>query len=120
MPIWTHFCQWTGITTNSNLMSEIINNQPEYARLLQFTQWREKRKVILNRDGHKCLNCGSTKYLDVHHRQYHFCAKTGQKRLPWQYANKYLVTLCRECHERGHQLFTIPSFPINSPSNEKF
>ena len=92
-------------------MSDILNTYPEYSTLLTMKQWKEKRIEILNRDDHKCRRCGVNHQLNVHHRQYHYCPKTGQKRLPWQYSGKYLVTLCRKCHERGHQLFTIPSFP---------
>ena len=93
-------------------MSSILNQTPDYSTLLQMEQWKEKRVDILSRDGHKCRNCGSRQHLQVHHRQYHVNNKTGLKKYPWQYENKYLITLCRECHETGHRLIQVPTFNI--------
>ena len=72
----------------------------------------EKRSKILQRDGHRCQNCGSEKFLQAHHRQYHFLSNLGQFKAPWDYNDKYLVTLCRDCHQRGHQNFNIPVFKL--------
>ena len=83
-----------------------------YSNLLLTPQWLDKRSIILKRDGNKCRYCGASNYLQVHHRQYHTCSKTGMKKNPWQYDDKYLVTLCRKCHENGHNQFTVPTYPI--------
>lgn len=84
----------------------------EYDLLLKSPQWFEKRKIILERDNNKCRWCGSTKGLQVHHRQYHVIKRTGTKQSPWKYENKYLITLCEKCHSAGHEKYKIPSFLI--------
>ena len=54
----------------------------------------EVRQSVLARDGHKCIECGSTEELNVHHV------------LPEKYGGKYspenLITLCRTCHSTKH------------------
>lgn len=65
---------------------------------------------ILDRDNRKCRNCGSGQNLEVHHRQYHRDNKTGLKREPWDYDNKFLITICHGCHEIGHEQYKIPVF----------
>ncbi|NYT16733.1 MAG: HNH endonuclease [Methanomicrobiales archaeon] len=54
--------------------------------------WRATRDAIRERDGHRCMICGSSRSLHVHHRDHdptHDCA-----------AN--LITLCEYCHARVH------------------
>lgn len=80
-----------------------------YGALLLKEEWREKRKIILGRDGYKCRNCSSDSALQVHHRQYHINLKTGEKLPPWQYNERYLITLCTQCHEAGHNHYKIPT-----------
>ena len=58
-------------------------------------RWQLKRKDIIKRDK-VCQRCGSDKYLDVHHTYYLY----GYK--PWEYDDEYLITLCRNCHNREH------------------
>lgn len=81
-----------------------------YIEMLITERWRSKRKEILERDNRKCRNCGCGKNLEIHHRQYHRDSKTGLKREPWDYDNKYLITMCNVCHETGTNQFTIPVF----------
>lgn len=83
-----------------------------YETLLQNPKWLEKRKEIIVRDGNQCCCCGNKSDLQVHHRQYHIKSSTGEKKLPWNYKNKYLITLCKECHSKGHNKFKIPVFNI--------
>jgi hypothetical protein len=84
----------------------------EYNTLLKNPQWFTKRNTILARDNNRCRCCGTKTELQVHHRQYHVVKRTGQKQLPWEYNNKYLITLCNKCHSVGHSKFKIPSFTI--------
>jgi len=88
------------------------NENETYHNLLLHNQWIEKRAEIITRDGYKCRVCKSQNSLQVHHRQYHINNKTGIKVKPWQYDNKYLITLCKYCHELGHKHFTIQTFHI--------
>lgn len=89
-----------------------VHTELEYGQLLLLPQWKAKRKQILLRDGNKCRSCGSTSFLQVHHRQYHISKSVGVFRLPWKYDNKYLITLCNKCHNAGHTKFRIPIFSI--------
>ncbi len=82
----------------------------QYQNLLKCPDWKKIRIEILNRDNQQCKNCGSKENLQVHHRQYHINVKTDQKKNPWDYNHKYLITLCEECHEAGHKRYTIPVF----------
>ena len=80
-----------------------------YREKLFDERWNRKRQEILERDNHKCVLCGSADGLVVHHKQYHFVSRLGVYRDPWNYQNKYLITLCRSCHERGHYKFEVPT-----------
>lgn len=84
-----------------------------YGSLLFNPKWREKRQHIIDRDGGRCVICGSTDELIVHHKQYHL-AETGEKYVPWNYPDKYLVTLCKDCHQRGHAKYNVPAFVIKN------
>lgn len=81
-----------------------------YNELLRSDQWKRKRAGIINRDKNRCCNCGSTKQLQVHHRQYHIHPVTGFKRAPWDYDNRFLITLCEICHSSGHRQYKVPIF----------
>lgn len=80
-----------------------------YGALLLKEEWKEKRKTILERDDYKCRNCGSENELQVHHRQYHIDLNTGEKLPPWQYHGRYLISLCTDCHQTGHQHYKVPT-----------
>ena len=85
----------------------------EYNELLQDPRWFDKRKIILARDSNKCSNCGTTRGLHVHHRQYHISKSTGEFKHPWNYQNKYLITFCGKCHTAGHSKYKVPAFIIS-------
>jgi len=93
-------------------MQTTTQNNESYNELLQSENWQNRRRQILARDGYRCLRCGSSGNLNVHHRQYHIIARTGKFRKPWDYKGHNLVTLCNECHQRGHQLFKVPVFNV--------
>lgn len=84
----------------------------EYNNLLKSPNWFEKRNIILVRDKNQCQCCGSISNLHIHHRQYHADIKTGEMKLPWDYDNKYLITLCENCHSTGHSKYKVPTFNI--------
>lgn len=83
-----------------------------YNDLLLRPLWLNKRKKILIRDNNRCRNCGMAKGLHVHHRQYHIIKSTGKFKLPWEYNDRYLITLCENCHYSGHELIRVPIFEI--------
>jgi 5-methylcytosine-specific restriction endonuclease McrA len=52
------------------------------------------RRLILERDGWRCQECGSSKNLDVHHIR--------RRSALGDDAETNLITLCRECHQILH------------------
>jgi 5-methylcytosine-specific restriction endonuclease McrA len=88
------------------------NASLKYAEMLRTTQWLERRKQIIKRDNYRCLNCGSSYGLEVHHRQYHKIKRTGENRKPWAYTDHNLITLCSRCHQVGHKKYTVPVFNV--------
>lgn len=93
---------------------EYPNNNPHgtYGALLFKPEWRAKREEILHRDNHTCVICYGSEDLQVHHRQYHFIASIKQFKLPWDYPDNLLITLCESCHKRGHNKFKVPTISI--------
>ena len=84
-----------------------------YQTLLKHPKWFVRRKEILNRDKEQCVICSSSIKLEVHHRQYHFSKSKNTFVPPWQYDDKYLITICNHCHNMGHnQIKKIPIFKI--------
>ena len=58
----------------------------------RFSQWRDARLFVLERDGYRCQNptCGTRYDLDVHHKRWR---KDGGDDDP-----SNLTTLCGRCH----------------------
>ncbi len=68
-----------------------------YAERLKDPRWQQKRLRIMDRDGWQCIACHSKeKTLNVHHTRY------VQGRMPWEYADEELHTLCQDCHADEH------------------
>ena len=70
------------------------------------SQWKQFRETIIDSDGHRCTNCERTDKevtLQVHHLKYE------KDRLPWEYATKDCVTLCKGCHAAEHGIIP-PNF----------
>jgi len=69
----------------------------KYKEQLKTREWKSKRLEVLFRDNNRCTNCGSSKYLQVHHLEYH------KGKLAWGYDNSFLKTLCSNCHKKVHK-----------------
>ena len=69
----------------------------KYADLLKDPRWKKRRLDILERDGNRCQMCGEKNQLHIHHRTY-------LNRVPWDYPDEYLVTLCEDCHDSEGEL----------------
>ena len=82
-----------------------------YGALLFRPEWKMKRALIIERDK-CCVICSETETLQVHHRQYHFVVADNQFKLPWDYPDFLLITLCESCHKRGHGKFKVPTINI--------
>ena len=60
---------------------------------IQTKKWKQIRKEVLERDGRKCVICGSKSRLEIHHKTYE----------NWKNENlDELVTLCKTCHTTVH------------------
>ena len=56
--------------------------------------WRSRRYFVLNRDGNKCVKCGTTSALEVHH--------VNPRKNAWNHSSENLQTLCVDCHSKEH------------------
>lgn len=82
--------------------SETMNKNKQYTENLNTKEWREKKRFILKRDNYTCTECKSkSTLLHVHHKIY------IENRLPWQYEDKHLTTLCETCHSWLHGNQTV-------------
>ncbi len=61
---------------------------------LKSDAWQRKRYVVLRRDNWRCVYCGA-KATEVHHKRY---AKRNIGKEPI----KWLVSICRSCHDEKH------------------
>jgi len=62
----------------------------------QEKEWIDVRQKVLDRDNGRCVNCGSSKNLRVHHLIY----ERGKE--IWAIPLWYMVTLCDNCHKIEH------------------
>ena len=69
-----------------------------YEEQLQDKRWEAFRKFVFAVRGKKCEICGGTHILQVHHPKY----KGG--RLAWEYTCNEVQVLCKECHEKIHNI----------------
>lgn len=123
-----------------NLAQLLESKPPEtitYGELLSCEEWEVKRAVILQRDSEICTNCGKGQthrfynvhpphwapkgnnqgfgnaqvILHVHHKFYIL------SRLPWEYDNSALTTLCHQCHHELHEKETVPVYHTEQRTN---
>lgn len=94
------------------MIETLSDSKAKYQNLLKKPEWFIKRKQILDRDDNQCKNCGSRNNLVAHHRQYHFLKRKNDFKLPWEYNNHYLITLCYDCHTIGHGNYKVPVFSV--------
>lgn len=97
---------------NQNQINKEVYEHGSYGSLLFDIRWKQKRTIILNRDNNQCVICSERENLQVHHRQYHFVSSINQFKPPWDYDNELLITLCKNCHNRGHSKFKVPTLTI--------
>jgi 5-methylcytosine-specific restriction endonuclease McrA len=78
----------------------------EHLKLRQRNGWADQaiRRQVKDRDGHRCVRCGSTRGLEVHH--------LGAGAAGGQEAASDRVTLCGDCHaaETARQRARPPVF----------
>lgn len=65
-----------------------------YSEYIKGEHWDKLRSCVLERDGNRCVLCGSGERLQAHHKFY---------RADWEQAQPSdLITLCKVCHEKQH------------------
>ena len=63
-----------------------------YEEFLNTEEWKQVAEMVKDRDGHRCVICGSTENLNAHHIGYDGdCLDEND-----------IVTLCNRCHECLH------------------
>jgi hypothetical protein len=70
----------------------------DYTTKLRDPRWKSKRKEILDRDGHECVDCQERTHLEVHHLWY----EHGKE--PWECPDEALIVLCDICHKEETRL----------------
>ena len=75
------------------LFTKRDNKVPDYKAYLKSRHWQRVRKRTLKRYGYKCMLCGKTNNLQVHHNNYK-CLKHER------YTD--VIPLCSECHRKFH------------------
>lgn len=100
------------LNIETNSIQDDTKTHGSYGSLLFDKRWKSKREQIVNRDGYACVNCKGNLKLQIHHRQYHFIVSTNHFRLPWEYPNQLMVSLCEKCHQKGHSKFKVPIIKI--------
>jgi hypothetical protein len=73
-----------------------------YDHYLQSSSWAEKRRLVLRRANGLCEGCGSSRAVQVHHRNYPQGVSPGS--LEWIAREKLfdLIALCSRCHTDLH------------------
>jgi len=69
-------------------------------------KWKETRQIVLNRDNHKCLLCGNSCKLNVHH----ILEKEFILFRHLKFDERNLITVCPKCHKYGQ--FSIHKNPL--------
>lgn len=74
----------------------------KYSLQLNSYKWKNKRQQIIERDKYKCVYCGRTDNLQVHHT-YYLIYENNEKVKPWNYPDESLITVCNDCHKKIHK-----------------
>lgn len=84
--------------------SEQRSKNERYEKYRSSKDWEEIRKLILERDNHKCRCCASTeRQLHIHHSTYeHLYDELNHL--------DDLITLCSVCHRAIHNKFNFQRF----------
>jgi 5-methylcytosine-specific restriction endonuclease McrA len=69
-----------------------------YRRMLRSPEWIRFRAAYWQRHPYRCVICGRTDHVQIHHVRYIF------GRRPWDYPESLLRGLCDGCHRQQHGL----------------
>lgn len=71
-----------------------------YLEYLRSKDWQRVVEAVLRRDRWRCVSCGFTENLVVHHASYHWIYE--ELSCPAAFAS--VITLCHGCHKGEHNL----------------
>lgn len=74
----------------------VSDDKKQHAKELASPKWKKKREEVFERYGKQCVECGSTKNIQVHHLIY----RKGHHL--WEYNVDELIPLCKKCHQKIH------------------
>lgn len=94
--------QFSSVKSENKPKFSFKQYKSKYDLLLNDSRWLNCRDRILERDNHKCLWCGSTTALQIHHKYYHKLPNNNLVN-PWEYEDDCFMTLCKNCHEKWHE-----------------
>lgn len=75
---------------------KVSDDKKQHAKELASPKWKKKREEVFERYGKQCVECGSTKNIQVHHLIY----RKGHHL--WEYNVDELIPLCKKCHQKIH------------------
>src|SRR5262245_27909379 len=98
--------------TYADLQKEFPGTDIPYGVLLLTKDWMDRRERILTRDDWTCQNCkkGVREIVVSRLQAHHFYYIVGK--LPWDYPDKALGTLCVDCHDAFHQTAKVPWYEM--------
>lgn len=74
----------------------VSDDKKQHKKELASPKWKKKREEVFERYGKQCVECGSTKNIQVHHLIY----RKGHHL--WEYNVNELIPLCKKCHQKIH------------------
>ena len=74
----------------------VSDEKKQHEKELASPKWKKKREEVFERYGKQCVECGSTKNIQVHHLIY----RKGHHL--WEYNVDELIPLCKKCHQKIH------------------
>ena len=84
---------------NEKTYTDHLMLNPDFPNSEQYKnpKWKEVRERVLRRDKNECQKCGKiNSELHVHHLKYE------KEKFIWEIDLKFLLTLCKMCHEEIH------------------
>lgn len=82
--------------------------QKERNKIMNTKEYKIWRKEVFKRDNNTCQICGSTKNIVVHH------LLSFSKNIKHRFNLNNGVTLCANCHNKFHEIYTSTNFNINN------
>jgi hypothetical protein len=79
----------------------VDGSSPERQRAYASAEWREVQRVVRNRDGYRCVRCGTAKLGRRSLHLHHVKPWAGNPEL--RFAPDNIVTLCADCHRAAHR-----------------